>query len=378
MRILHCIPSMLGGGAERQLAYLAAEQSKRGYQVDVALLFDGPNGDRLRCSGVTIHSLSHRGIHDPYLMIQLIRLIRSTKPDIVQTWLRQMDILGGVVARWTRVPWILSERSSALGYPHSLKNRLRVWLGLRAQAIVSNSTGGDTYWESYGCARARRHVIHNGLPWDEIDRVPSYRPDSGAVAEGQKIVLYAGRMSSGKNVNNMISGIRGAAVQVPLSAYMCGEGVLQPEVKNLIHDNRLSGLISLQGYVTNVWSWMKGADVFISLSLTEGQPNAVLEAIACGCPVVLSDIPAHREIVCAEMALFVNPHSPAQISEALISTLTAPGAARRRAESAKGRIADHTIPGMADAYEEVYREIAAGRNPLRGHAPAAQPPGAIP
>jgi glycosyltransferase involved in cell wall biosynthesis len=352
---------MLGGGAERQLAYLASEQSKRGCRVDVALLFDGPNGERLRRSGVTIHPLSHRGIHDPYLLVQLIRLIRSTKPDIVQTWLRQMDVLGGMVARWTRVPWILSERSSALGFPPSLKNRLRAWLGVRARAIVSNSSGGDAYWESCGCARARRHVIHNGLPWDEIDRVPSYRPDPGTLAAGQRIVLYAGRMSSEKNVNNMISGIRGAAAQVPLSAHMCGEGVLQPEVKDLIDDNKLSGLISLQGYVTDVWSWMKGADVFISLSLIEGQPNAVLEAIACGCPVVLSDIPAHREIVSAEMALFVNPHSPAEISEALITALKAPGEARRRAELAKGWIADHTIPAMAEAYEKVYRNAAAGQ-----------------
>ena len=356
MRILHCIPSMLGGGAERQLAYLAVEQSKRGCEVEVALLYDGPNGDRLRRSGVTIHSLSHRSTHDPYLLIQLIRLIRSTKPDIVQTWLRQMDILGGMVAQWTRVPWILSERSSALGYPPSLKNRLRVRLGVRARAIVSNSTGGDAYWESCGYARARRYVIHNGLPWDEIDRMPSYRPDSGSMAEGQRIVLYAGRMSSEKNVNNMISGIRGAAAQVPLSAYMCGEGVLHPEVKDLIHDKRLSGMISLQGYVTDVWSWMKGADVFISLSLIEGQPNAVLEAIACGCPVVLSDIPAHREIVNAEMALFVNPHSPAEISEALIATLKGPGEARRRAELAKGNILHYTIPKMADAYVAVYRD----------------------
>ena len=361
MRILHCIPSMLGGGAERQLAYLAAEQSRRGSRVEVALLFDGPNGDRLRRSGVTIHALSHHGIHDPYLLVQLIRLIRRTRPDIVQTWLRQMDILGGMAARWTRVPWILSERSSAPGYPPSLKNRVRILLGTKAHAIVSNSAGGDAYWESCGCERARRHVIHNGLPWDEIDRAPRYRPDPVTPAGGHRIVLYAGGMRSEKNVSNMISGIRGAATQVELSAYMCGEGVLQPEVKDLIQGNGLSGLIFLQGYVTDVWGWMKGADVFVSLSLIEGQPNAVLEAIACGCPVVLSDIPAHHEIVPPGTALFVNPHSPAELSAALISVLKTPEEARRRAGLAKAGIAGYTIRAMVDAYDKVYRSVADGR-----------------
>ena len=352
---------MLGGGAERQLAYLAAEQSRRGSRVEVALLFDGPNGDRLRRNGVTIRALSHRGIHDPYLLVQLIRLIRRTKPDVVQTWLRQMDILGGMAAKWTRVPWVLSERSSALGYPPDLKNRVRVSLAARAHAIVSNSAGGDAYWQSCGHNRERRFVIHNGLPWDEIERAPSYRPDSGPSRNGQRIVLYAGRVSSEKNVNNMISGIRKAADQVPLRAYICGNGVMQPEVKNLLHLNELSGVISLQGYITDVWSWMKGADVFMSLSLIEGQPNAVLEAIACGCPVVLSDIPAHREIVPAEMASFVNPHSPAEISATLVSTLNAPEEARRRAGRAKARIAYRTIPAMADAYDRVYRSVAGGK-----------------
>jgi len=361
MRILHCISSMLGGGAERQLAYLAAEQSKRGARVEVALLFDGPNGDRLRRRGVTIHALRHRGIHDPYLLIQLIRLIRKSRPDIVQTWLRQMDILGGTAARWTRVPWILSERSSALGYPPGLKNRVRVSLGSKAHAIVSNSAAGDAYWKSCGNDRARRFVIHNGLPWDEIDRVPPLRPDPDTPTDGRRIVLYAGRMSAEKNVNIMISGIRKAAAQVPLNAYMCGEGMLQPEVKDLIQDNGLSGMVFLQGYVTDIWSWMKSADVFISLSLIEGQPNTVLEAIACGCPVVLSDIPAHREIVPAEMASFVNPHSPAEISAALVSTLKAPEEARRRAGRAKARIAHRTIPAMADAYDRVYRSVAGGK-----------------
>jgi glycosyltransferase involved in cell wall biosynthesis len=360
MRILHCIPSMLGGGAERQLAYLASEQSRRGWQVDVALVHDGPNYERLRHGGATIHRLS-QGKNHACVLIQIIRLIRARRPDIVQTWLRKMDILGGIAAQCLRVPWVLSERSSSLWYPANLRNRLRVCLGVRAQAIVANSGGGDAYWGACGGKRARRHVIHNGLPWDEIHQAPSYRPDSGSPEDKQKIVLYAGRMNSAKNMNNLISGIRGAAGQVLLSAHMCGEGILRTDVNDLIRHNGLTGTISLQGYVPDVWSWMKGADVFISLSLVEGQPNAVLEAIACGCPVVLSDIAAHREIASTETALFVNPNSPADISEALVAALTGPGTARQRAEIARDRIAGYTIPKMADAYEAVYRGITPGR-----------------
>src|SRR5574341_240497 len=146
MYILHCIPSMLNGGAQRQLTYLAAEQVRQEGSVHVALLHDGPNLDRLKASGAQIHRLSGWNNYDPRLLWQLIRLIRQIKPDVVQTWINQMDVLGGTAARLTRVPWVLSERSSARNYPPNLRNRLRAAWGRGAQAVVSNSVGGDAYW----------------------------------------------------------------------------------------------------------------------------------------------------------------------------------------------------------------------------------------
>ncbi len=55
----------------------------------------------------------------------------------------------------------------------------------------------------------------------------------------------------------------------------------------------------------SVWALMKKASVFVSLSAYEGCPNTVMEAMACGCPIIVSDIPEHREILDEQSALFV-------------------------------------------------------------------------
>ena len=155
-RVLHLIPTLGEGGAERQLSYLGAELVRRGWSVDVGLLRGGPNLERLALAGTTIHALPYRNHHDPGLMWRLHRLARKVRPDVVHTWLTQMDVLGGAVALANRIPWVLAERSNRNGYPPTAKNLLRVGLGRHASAIVSNSRGGDSYWEERSGRRALR------------------------------------------------------------------------------------------------------------------------------------------------------------------------------------------------------------------------------
>src|SRR4051794_34319705 len=92
MRVLHCIPTLGGGGAERQLAYLAAELRVLGWEVHIAYGHDGPYCAVLAQAGAVLHRVHGRGNHDPRLLWQLRRLISKIQPDVVQTWLFQMDI----------------------------------------------------------------------------------------------------------------------------------------------------------------------------------------------------------------------------------------------------------------------------------------------
>ena len=96
--------------------------------------------------------------------------------------------------------------------------------------------------------------------------------------------------------------------------------------------------------------------MFVSVSYLEGQPNAVIEAMACGCPLVVSDIPMHREFLDESCALFVDPDDPAAIAAAIGSCLADAEAARARSRAARERAAGWTVSGMAHSYDRVYAE----------------------
>lgn len=356
-RILHCIPTMGGGGAERQLAYLCRGLAERGWEAHVALLREGPNSRLLRESGAVVHPIPYWSHFDPTNVLRICRLIRNVKPGLVQTWIPMMDTIGGIARRFTGTPQIISERSSAQGHPGNLRDRVRSFTATGASAVVSNSSGGDEYWRERGNGSLRRFVIPNALPLQEIERAVPVPDAQTGVRPGQKIVLYMGRFEKGKNLENLVRALGRVAQNSAIAAYFCGDGPMRPAIERMICEEGLSGRVILPGYVSQPWAWMRRADLFVSVSLFEGMPNTVMEAMACGCPIVVSDIPQHREILDESEATFVHPGDPDSIASGIDRVLEDTGDAGRKASCARERATMWSIPAMAERYERVYLEI---------------------
>ena len=361
MRVLHCVPSLAGGGAERQLTYLAKELVQIGCDVHVAYVHRGPNMKRLEATGATLHRLRALGNYDPQILWRLLSTIREIEPDIVQCWLLQMEVLGGVAAVVTRTPWVFSERSCKEAYPVSFKAWLRVKIGLFATALVANSEGGKEYWLVQNRRRPPCRVIRNGLPLDEIARAPRATDEEAGITGAEPLVLTAGRFGPEKNFDALVRAIQLVVATHPAQMICCGDGPLRGDVERIIGQSGLDGRVRTIGYAPNLWSLMKRANLMVSVSLFEGNPNVVLEAMACGCPLVVSDIAAHRELLDEQSALFVDPRDPRQIAEAIVEVLSHPEGASQRARIAYDRVQRYSLSAIARQYADLYQELVSSR-----------------
>lgn len=349
---------MAGGGAERQLTYLSRELVRAGWDVHVAVVQGGPNVERLQASGATVHRIRAFDNHDPLILARLLRTIRQVRPDVVQCWLLQMEVAGGIAASLSGIPWVFCERAAPEAYQPGFKTWLRVKVAAWSAAIVSNSSIGDRYWQTRTGARIKRYVIPNGVPLEEIAAAPVTASADAGITRDRPLVLMAGRLEPEKNVHTLVRAIRIVNETRPVQLLLCGDGSLRASVLQLIDSEGLTDRIRLAGYVGSLWSLMKRADVVVSPSVFEGSPNVVLEAMACGCPLVVSDIPGHRELLDDRTAMFVDPVEPRPLADAIAAVLRDPAAAAERARGAQVRAQRYSLQAVARQYGDVYRDIS--------------------
>jgi glycosyltransferase involved in cell wall biosynthesis len=268
-----------------------------------------------------------------------------------------MEIAGGIAALAVGTPLVMTERSSEKAYPRSFKWLVRRYVGRYASAIVSNSNQGDTYWQARAHPRTPRFVIPNAIPLDEILATePATNLNVPAV---RRFVLYAGRLDPGKDIDTLLEALQRALAEDEFDVIFCGEGPLRASVQKWITRYDYSCRVTHVGYTPDLWRLMKRATALVTPSLFEGSPNVVLEAMACRCPLILSDIPAHRALVDERSAVLVEPRSVAGFADAIRGVLRDQGAARRRADVAFELARRFTPADIARQYLTVYRRVLA-------------------
>lgn len=352
--ILHMIPTLEGGGAERQLFMLATEQARRGLDVHVAIRRGGVHMQAMKDCGVQFHELGNLRSANPRLFLAIRRLLKSVGPSVVQTWLPQMDILGGLAALQSRTAWIISERTSKEYYAEiPFFARLRLFLGRFASAAVANSEGGENYWREAVRRPIPLTTVRNALDFQRIREAPRMSTETFS----GPLLLVVGRFTREKALEVTIQAIGNLKGRASINVIIIGEGAERPAIEREIEAASLSARVRILPYQPDWWGWLKMADGLISMSRYEGNPNVVLEAMAGGCPVILSDISAHREIADVSSAFFVPVDDVQALSAAITKLVDDKGAALRRAESASARVGSMTIKAMADAYDAVYKDV---------------------
>jgi glycosyltransferase involved in cell wall biosynthesis len=351
MRVLHLIPSLGGGGAERQITYLLGGLHAQGCDAHLGIFRGGANLGRAEASGATIHWLTESGRYDALVVWRMIRLIRSLRPDVVQTWLTPMDIAGGIASMATGTPWILSERTSDQHNPGGVRHWLRGRIGRYATAVIANSQGGLAVWPELP---ALKFIVPNALPLDEIEACPR---DEGDYRSGARILLFVGRLDHEKNVLTLLTALRDVVAQRDAIALLCGVGPLESEVRRWIDDAGCTDQIQLLGFTDRVWTLMKRADLLVAVSRYEGHPNAVLEAAASGCPLVLSSIPAHLDCFGESAALYASPNDPREIAAQILNALDDVAGAQARAARARQIAREWSVERASAAYLKIYEQL---------------------
>jgi len=372
-KVMHVIPGLKVGGAETMLLKLLLASRHSCWEHEVVSMTDiGEVGVQIKRAGFMVHAMGMKnGVPNPLALFRLRRLFLERAPDVIQTWIYHADLLGGLTAKWTGgIPVVWGIRQSDLQTDKFLKKLLArvvnpVLSYLIPKAIVCCAETAQKVHREFGYASQKMQVIPNGFDLSkftpDLERRLATRSLLG-FAEDELVVGMVARLHPMKDHRNFVMAAACVADHFPRARFLlCGAGMtLQSvELTSMFVEAAIEAdRFSLLGRRDDL-DWIYPAmDVNVLSSFTEGFPNVLGEAMACGVPCVATDA-GDSALVVGDTGRIVPPRDSGALARAIIELLEmSEGDRRHLGRAARQRIQERfSIEMIAARYDALYHTM---------------------
>ena len=354
------LPSLGGGGAERVVLNVATALARRGYSVDLVL--GSPKGSYMDQLAGELDVVSLKCRKTIFGVLPLGRYLMRRRPDVLMSATETANIVAVAATRWAPgrpVRTVLRQgntfstvRSATPGARRLLFPLLR-WALRRADAVVAVSSGvaGDLArhvlradqgaWVIPNPVLREQVVADAALPaahaWLQDDTSP--------------VVLAVGRLVPEKDYPTLLAAFARVAQARRVRLVILGDGRERERLTTLARRLRIAEVVDMPGFQRNPYAYMARAHVVVLSSRSEGMPNVLVEAMACGTPVVSTDCPhGPREVLAdGKWGKLVPVGDSEAMSAAILQTLDE--VPDRESLGARARC--FSLKRAVDAYERV-------------------------
>jgi glycosyltransferase involved in cell wall biosynthesis len=393
-KILFFIPTLGGGGAERVTVCLIQELVKRGLEVDMLLVKkEGPYIESLPESVRVFSFVEGQEKHKEYkkkqnilnfiksiigsliLTLKIRRHLIKYRPCIFISVLSYANIFALLAHKtlFKKMPIFVCEHSTASiclqdspGLQQIIARTLMSFLYKSANGIASVSDGVSQDLKEYlKTDRLNIKTIYNPVVGDDlISKSAIYIKHPWLDSKDVPVFLAVGRLTLAKNYPDLFKAFACLRRQKSARLLILGEGELRPELEALARDLGIADDVDMPGFVDNPFAYMARCDCFVLSSRYEGLPTVLIEAMACGAPVVSTDCPSGpREILEGGKWGKLVPVGDAEaLAAAMLDVLDNPP------PSARARAMDFTVDKAVDAYLELLLGDEAGPYLTRARA----------
>lgn len=302
-KVLFVVPNMCGGGAERVMLNLLKHLPRDQFELNLAIV--QKTGVFLSELPGDINIFDLKAGRVRYAVSKIVKLVNEINPDTVFSTLGHLNIaLIASKKLWKNSASIIIREGTIASTQNSTLNKGFFWNLLyrsfypKADKIICQSKAMENdLIGQFHIPKERIVTIYNPIDWYHIGYLAGdVNPFHGS--EGPNIISV-GRLAKEKAFDKLIlafpellSKHKGARL------WILGEGRLRNYLQELSYQHSVSDRVYFVGFQENPYTWMAHADLFVLSSIYEGLPNVLLEAIACGCPVVSLEHPGGtREIL---------------------------------------------------------------------------------
>lgn len=372
MQVIHVITGLNDGGAEAVLHRLVTTDHGNVHHV-VSMMDEGKYGTLLRNAGVPVTCLNMpQGKVTLRGLWKLWRLLRKEKPSVVQTWMYHANLIGGVVARLAglkNIFWGIHHTSLT---PESTKRstilvaKICAHLSRRIpKAIVCCAQKSVEVHQDLGYAQEKIYAIPNGYDLSRFSLSAQSRThlrEQWGIAENQWLLGMVSRFDPLKDHGNLLHALAEIKKQgIEFLAIMVGRGMdsNNDQLKKWMVDLNLVDEVRLLEQRTDIPDVMNALDVHVLSSCSEAFPNVLAEAMACGTPVVTTDV-GDAAVIVGDTGWVVPPKDATALANALLQARRAMDDAegwQLRRTAARQRVEENfSLSRMVESYNALWRD----------------------
>ena len=361
------------GGTERHLYYLLSHLDPERFRCNVIVFDYAPNAliDRARERGVPVLHLPVAQYYTPnaFAKARILReYIRQHRIDLVQTFHYKADVYGSVVARLAGVRHIVSSKRDAADY----KNGFHFFLHKLVRPIVEryiavSDVVADVIEKKEGVRRDKIQVIHNG-----VDLANYAVPDSASKARARVrlnlgpddfVIGMSAWFRAEKDHRMLIDAFLQVREKVPSAKLLLvGHGPLFDEFQAWVRERDLEASIKLVGAVDDVREYLAALDVACLVpKINEGFSNSVLEKMATGLPLIVTDVGGNREaVVDGQTGFVIQPGDRMRLVELILRLYFDPALRQRLGAAARVRVQNlFSLEAMIARHAALYESLIA-------------------
>lgn len=305
-KIALLLDSLAGGGAERVMLNLANKYAEQGYKVDLVLA--QKRGEYLDDVDERIRIVDLAASRFWEYFKPMVQYFKNEQPDVMLSATTILNLLAIITRKlsFSNARLVVSEHiditsfaeRGALQKPTIVK-RLIKYLYPYADQVVAVSEGAAQSLSNFsGLPVAKVKAIYNGV----VDQHKLDLASAGLTHEwfGSQqleapVIVAVGRLQPQKDFPMLINAFAKLRQKMPARLIILGEGELRDELQKQAQDLGVDEDLSLHGFEDNPFKFLANANVFALSSLYEGLPTVLIEAMACGCPVVSTKCPSGPE-----------------------------------------------------------------------------------
>lgn len=325
---LFFIGTLQNGGAERVVSILAGKMAEQGMNVEILTYYDMPVFYNIHSDVKVTCVEKETGTKSKGKNLLWVRKYFKENADVLISFLAPFNIFALACNFGTGTPIIVADRNDPTKIPsNTLVRKVRDFLYRFADGIVVQTKKNQSYFSKQ--VQKKSEIIYNPINLGE-------KAGSALQTAKDKKIVSVGRLMQQKNQKMLFSAFKNVVEKYPeYQLVIYGEGPMRGMLENYAKELGIEANISLPGSVSDVHDRIKDAEVFVLSSEYEGMPNALIEAMCLGLPVISTKVSGATDLIIDHKnGLLTELDNQKELENAMLELIGNPTLAEKLAKNA--------------------------------------------